>query len=123
MNSHQKYTAIKLDLPQVSQYLGSIVSTLLNREIVMEAKSEDDNYWSSVSIDNRFTIVEIMDLIKAVGGDNDMIYQSIPEDSNKTRCLSMCLSQALLKRALKLNWQTEFVTEDAVWIILEEEPK
>ena len=78
MNNPQKCTAWKLELPQVSWHLGRIVSTLLNREISMTVKSEDDNDWSGAAVDNRFDIVEVMDLIKAVNGDDEMIYQSIP---------------------------------------------
>ncbi len=117
MNKPQKYSALKLTLSQVANYLSNIISTLLNREICIKVKSEDDNYWSGAAVDNCFDIVELMDLIKAVNGDDDMIYQSIPDDSNKTRFLSMCLSEALLKRALKLDWETAFVTEDTLWII------
>ena len=86
----------------------------------MTVKSEDDNYWSGAAVDNRFDIVEVMDLIKAVDGDDEMIYQSIPDDSNKTRFLSMSLCQALLKRDLKMDWSVEFVTEEALWIIQED---
>ena len=120
MNNPQKCTAWKLELTQVSWHLGRIVSTLLNREISMTVKSEDDNYWSGAAVDNRFDIVEVMDLIKAVDGDDEMIYQSIPDDSNKTRFLSMSLCQALLKRDLKMDWSVEFVTEEALWIIQED---
>ena len=120
MNNPQKCTAWKLEFPQVSWHLGRIVSTLLNREISMTVKSEDDNYWSGAAVDNRFDIVEVMDLIKAVDGDDEMIYQSIPDDSNKTRFLSMSLCQALLKRDLKMDWSVEFVTEEALWIIQED---
>ena len=120
MNNPQKCTAWKLELPQVSWHLGRIVSTLLNREISMTVKSEDDNYWSGAAVDNRFDIVEVMDLIKAVDGDDEMIYQSIPDDSNKTRFLSMSLCQALLKCDLKMDWSVEFVTEEALWIIQED---
>ena len=120
MNNPQKCTAWKFELSQVSWHLGRIVSTLLNREICMQVKCEDDNYWSGAAVDNRFDIVEIIDLIKAVGGDDEMIYQSIPDDSNKTRFLSMSLCQALLKRDLKMDWDAEFVTEEALWIIQED---
>ena len=121
MNKPQKYTAIKFELSLVSWHISRIVSTLLNKEFEMQVKSEDDCYWSAISIGTQFSIVEVMDLIKAVDGDDEMIYQSIPTDSNKTRCLSMHLCQALLKRDLKVTWENEFVTEDALWIILDKE--
>lgn len=117
MNKPEKHTALKLDLSLVSQHLGKCISAYLGREIQMRTQSEDDSYWSSAAIDDCFTIVEIMDLIKAVNGDKEMIRCCIPTDSNTSRSLDMTLCRALLKRALQIEWDTEFVTDEALWII------
>ena len=73
MNRPQKFTALKLTLPCVSELIAGRVSAILGREIRMRTQTEDYTYWSSAAIDDRFTIVEIMDLIKAVDGGSEMI--------------------------------------------------
>ena len=62
-----------------------------------------------------------MDLIKAVDGDSEMIRCCIPTESNTSRSIDMTLCSALLKQALQVDWQTEFMADDAIWIILDEE--
>lgn len=42
---------------------------------------------------------------------------ALPVDSTVSRSLEMGLCQALLKRALKLDWENEFVSPDALFII------
>lgn len=121
MNSPQKYTALKLTLPCVSELIAGRVSAILGREIRMRTQTEDYTYWSSAAIDDRFTIVEIMDLIKAVNGDSEMIRCCIPTESNTSRSIDMTLCSALLRQALQVDWQTEFMADDAIWIILDEE--
>ena len=121
MNRPQKFTALKLTLPCVSKLIAGRVSAILGREIRMRTQTEDYTYWSSAAIDDRFTIVEIMDLIKAVNGDSEMIRCCIPTESNTSRSIDMTLCSALLRQALQVDWQTEFMADDAIWIILDEE--
>ena len=121
MNRPQKFTALKLTLPCVSELIAGRVSAILGREIRMRTQTEDYTYWSSAAIDDRFTIVEIMDLIKAVNGDSEMIRCCIPTESNTSRSIDMTLCSALLKQALQVDWETEFMADDAIWIILDEE--
>lgn len=121
MNNPQKFTALKLTLPCVSELIADRISAILGREIRMRTQTEDYTYWSSAAIDDRFTIVEIMNLIKAVNGDSEMIRCCIPTESNTSRSIDMTLCSALLRQALQLDWQTEFMADDAIWIILDEE--
>ena len=62
-----------------------------------------------------------MDLIKAVDGGSEMIRCCIPTESNTSRSIDMTLCSALLKQALQVDWETEFMADDAIWIILDEE--
>ena len=116
MNEIQKYTALKLPWAQVAKYVGAIVSAVLDREITCEAKCEDDNYWSVAAENDCFTNVEIVRLVKAVEGSEYMLSHALPVDSNTSRSLEMDLCSALLKRAMNLVWDTEFVAEDALWV-------
>lgn len=116
MNEIQKYSALKLPWEQVSRYVGSMVSAILDRTISCSADGEDDNYWSVVANGDTFTNVEIVRLVNAIHGDAHMLRNSLPVDSNASRSLDMDLCRALLQKALDLNWETEFVSEDALWI-------
>ena len=117
MNNVERYTTMKLELSRIAWYLGHLLSALLGRSIVCTAKAEDDSYWSIAAVDDRFTNSEVISLIHYVGGDAAMIRHCIPPDSNSSRSLGMDLCEALLKHVLKLNWEKEFVTEDALWIL------
>lgn len=121
MNRPQKFTALKLDLPYASELIASRASAILGREIHMRTQTEDYSYWSSSAIDDRFTIVEIMDMIKAVDGGVEMIRCCLPMESNTSKSIDMTLCSALLKQALQLDWKTEFMADDAIWIILDKE--
>ena len=117
MNRPLKFTALKLDHQKISEHLEKLISLILGREILLSAKCEDDGYWSVAAIGDRFTTTEIMELIDAVKGDQKMIEYCIPTESNTSRSLDMTLCRALLMRSLEIHWDTEFVTEDALWII------
>ena len=116
MNEIQKYSALKLPWEQVSRYVGSMVSAILEQDITCTTKGEDDNYWSVAAEDYRFTNVEIVRLVKAVEGNEHMLSHALPIDSNTSKSLEMELCRALLQRALDLAWDTEFVAEDALWV-------
>lgn len=45
-----------------------------------------------------------------------MLRNALPIDSNTSKSLDMDLCRALLQKALDLNWENEFVSEDALWI-------
>ena len=57
MNEIQKYSALKLPWEQVSRYVGSMVSAILERNITCSSKGEDDNYWSVAAENDCFTNV------------------------------------------------------------------
>ena len=116
MNEIQRFSALKLPWEQVSKYVGSMVSAILEREITCSTKGEDDNYWSVAAEDDCFTNVEIVRLVKAVDGNEHMLSHALPIDSNTSQSLEMELCRALLQRAMDLAWDTEFVAEDALWV-------
>ena len=78
MNEIQKYSALKLPWEQVSRYVGSMVSAILEQDITCTTKGEDDNYWSVAAEDYRFTNVEIVRLVKAVEGNEHMLSHGKP---------------------------------------------
>lgn len=116
MNEVQRYSALKLPWELVSRYVGSMVSAILDRDITCSTRAEDDNYWSIAAIDDWFTNVEIVRLVKAVDGSEHMLSHALPPDSNTSRSLEMDLCRTLLQRAMDLAWDTEFVAKDALWV-------
>ena len=117
MNDSKRYSARKLELGQISVYIGNLLSTLLGRTITCSTQAEDDNYWCVAAVGDRFSNSEIMELISYVNGDATMIRRNIPLDSNWSRSLDMDLCRALLKQILRLDWEQEFATSDCLWIL------
>ena len=117
MNNIESFNTLKLELSRVAWYLGNLLSALLGRQITCAANAEDDSYWSISAENDRFSNTEVVELIQYVGGDATMIRRCIPPDANSSRSLDMDLCRALLKHVLKLDWELEFVTKDALWIL------
>lgn len=114
---NKPYTAIKISMEEVSCYLGNLLSALLGRKITCQTYYEEDGYWSISAVNDRFLSTEIMQLIRYVGGDYEMIQCNIPTESDTSRSLDVDLCNALLSRALNLKWEAEFLTEEAIWLI------
>lgn len=117
MNDIQHLSALKLPFETISRYLEALISTILGRSFTCSTKGEDDNYWSTSVLCDALTNVEIVLLVNAVDGDDDMLRLALPIDSSVSRFLDMDLCRALLKRALKLEWESEFVAPDALFVI------
>lgn len=116
MNEIQKCSALKILWEQVARYIGSMVSAILDRTISCSADCEDDNYWNVVANGDTFTNIEIVQLVKVIRGDTHMLRSALPVDSNTSKSLDMDLYRALLQKGLDLNWEAEFVSQDALWV-------
>ena len=117
MNDIQMLSALKLPWDAISRYLETLISAILGRSFTCSTNGENDDYWSTSVLCDTFTNVEIVRLVNAVNGDDNMLRHALPVDSTVSRSLEMGLCQALLKRALKLDWENEFVSPDALFII------
>ena len=117
MNDIQMLSALKLPWDAISRYLETLISAILGRFFTCSTKGENDDYWRTSVLCDTFTNVEIVRLVNAVNGDDNMLRHALPVDSTVSRSLEMGLCQALLKRALKLDWENEFVSPDALFII------
>lgn len=113
----KSYTALKISMEEVSCYLGNLLSALLGRKITCNTLYEEDSYWSISAVNDRFSSAEIIELIRYVGGDHEMIQCNIPTDSDTSRSIDVDLCNALLRRALNLEWEAELLTEEAIWLI------
>lgn len=116
-NDIQMLSALKLPWDAISRYLETLISAILGRSFTCSTKGENDDYWRTSVLCDTFTNVEIVRLVNAVNGDDNMLRHALPVDSTVSRSLEMGLCQALLKRALKLDWENEFVSPDALFII------
>lgn len=117
MNDIQHLSALKLPFETISRHLEALISTILGRSFTCSTKGEDDNFWGTSVLCATLTNVEIVRLVNAVDGDDDMLGLALPIDSSVSRFLDMDLCRALLKRALKLDWESEFVAPDALFVI------
>ena len=117
MNDIQRLSTLKLPWDVISRYLETLISAILGRSFTCSTKGEDDDYWSISALCDTFTNVEIVRLVNAVNGDDNMLMHALPVDSTASRSLEMGLCQALLKRALRPDWENEFVSPDALFII------
>lgn len=117
MNDIQHLSALKLPFETISRYLEALISAILGRSFTCSTKGEDDNFWGTSVLCDTLTNVEIVRLVNAVDGDDDMLRLALPIDSSVSRFLDMDLCRALLKKALKLDWEREFVAPDALFII------
>lgn len=117
MNNLNSYTTLRLEFGRISWHIQNLLSAILGRQITCRTKAEDDSYWSTAAIDDTFTTEEIVQLIAYVGGGAQMILSSVPTDSSTTKFLGMELCRALLKHVLKLEWEQDFITKDALWLV------
>lgn len=117
MTDVQKLSALQLSWEAVARYLEALLSGLLGRAITCVAKGEDDNYWSVAAVCDTFTNDEILRLVTFVNGDNEMLHCALPDDSNTSKSLDLELCRALLKRALHLVWESEFVSKDYLVLV------
>lgn len=117
MTEIQKMSALRLSWDAVSRYFEALLSALLGRAIVCNSRSMDDSYWSVAASFGTFTNAEIVKLAQFVNGDDEMLIEALPPDSDTSRSLGMELCRALLKYALKLDWATEFVSDDGLYIL------
>lgn len=117
MTEIQKMSALRLSWDAVSRYFEALLSALLGRTIICNSRSVDDSYWSVAASFGTFTNAEIVKLAQFVNGDDEMLIEALPPDSDTSRSLGMELCRALLKYALKLDWATEFVSDDGLYIL------
>ncbi len=103
MSEPREYKSLKLELGRVSSYIAHLVSAILSRTIICKVASEDNDYWSVVEIDDRFTMQELMRLINFVNGDAAMCRSVLPTDANSRKSLDMSLARELLKKAMQLD--------------------
>ena len=117
MSDIRRLSALQISWDAVSRYLEALLAALLGRPFTCTTKGEDDNYWSVAAVCDSFTNVEIVRLVHFVEGSDKMLRDSLPIDTNTSKSLDMSLCRALLKYALKLDWSTEFVSDDALVIL------
>lgn len=117
MNKIQTYKSIKLEFGRIAWYVGKLVSAILGREVTCKTSNDDFDYWAVAAVDNRFSTEDLIQLISFVKGGADMCRKALPPDSNFCRSLDMDLSRELLKHALRMDWEEEFIGCDVLWIM------
>ncbi len=117
MSKPQEYKALRIPYGQAAWYISKLISMVLNRPISCIAKRDDFDFWATSSIGTEFSNAEIAELVAFVKGDPTMYGRAIPTDSNFSRSLDMSLGDALLKHSLNMEWENEFLDDEAIWVV------
>lgn len=111
------YPSLKLELGKVSYYIQKLISEILNRNLVCVAKVESNDFWGVCIVNSRVSLSDLRKLLSFVNADDITVEETMPEDSKSTHYLGVRLCTELLKKALDANWQEEYITEKAIWLI------
>ena len=117
MNRSRITGAILLRWDDCTSILSKHLTTLLQRPIQLCRMVEDYDYWCVASINERFSITELHDLLDAISATTTDIPDLIPDDSDRTRSFSMEFSRALLQHFLHTSWRYEHLTEEYLMVI------
>lgn len=77
MNDIQMLSALKLPWDAISRYLETLISAILGRFFTCSTKGENDDYWRTSVLCDTFTNVEIVRLVNAVNGDDNMLRHTV----------------------------------------------
>lgn len=100
MNDIQMLSALKLPWDAISRYLETLISAILGRSFTCSTKGENDDYWRTSVLCDTFTNVEIVRLVNAVNGDDNMLrhlyhlryrYCIDKNENQNVRYLSYCM--------------------------------
>ena len=108
---------LKLEWSKASALIADAIEKTLHRPIRGNASFEDDYYWDFQTTNTKISIDELEALIAYVHGDKHMRLESLPVDADASSSIGEGLSRALLKRALRMTWCHESISEDAIWLI------
>ena len=107
----------RLEWCEVCDLVEKRIAVILGHQVSCTAWEEDASYWSVSAIDYRFPISEIRALLDAVDANHEVRSEALPEDSEASRSFGMGLSSRLLRAELSAEWEHEFHTERALWLI------
>lgn len=117
MSDMRSYTTLLLPWKEIAEYTTAIVSSVLGRTVACLPNADSHEYWAIITRETPLSNVEIAKLVRYVDGDPEMLKRALPAESNVTRSVEMCLSEALLRDVLKLDWERSFITDEGLWLL------
>ena len=117
MDDYSFIPTLKLEWSKASALIADTMEKILHRPIQGNASFEDDYYWDFQATNTKISIEELETLIAHVHGDKHMRLETLPVDADASASIGECLSRNLLKRALRMTWCHESISEEAIWLI------
>ena len=111
------FPARKLEWDEISCMLENEIRQILDKPVNCRAASEDQSYWSGAAVNYRFSIPELEKLLQDAHAAQKDWEETIPYDSDGSYSLGMGLSVRLLRRALHAEWESEYFTEQFLWLL------
>ena len=117
MNKPILLQALKLELPQVADWLGEHISALLGRQIILQAAVDDYDYWAVNCTNDRFSLADLCLLLAHVNAPRGAVTAAIPSDAHSTVGIDMDLANLLLTELLHTNWEGQLIQPEALYLI------
>lgn len=117
MNNTFSQPAWKLPWEAVATIVEARLFKHLHVPIRCKAVREDEHYWSIQRLEGVFTREDITHLLQAESAPPATVHSELSMESSSSRALSMELSSLLLQHELRANWEFEYLTSEALWLL------
>ena len=117
MNRPPLLPTLKLDWQPVADWLSTLVSSLLERQIVFQATVDDYDYWSVRCLNDRFSLADLCLLLAHAKASKEVCVSTIPSEDLSTVCIDMGLANLLLSEILRTNWEAQLIQPEALYLI------
>lgn len=117
MNKPVLLQTLKLEWPQVADWLGDHISALLDRQISLQANVDDYDYWAVNCTNGRFSLSDLCLLLAHVNAPKEVFTSAIPSDAHSTVGVDMDLANLLLAEILHTSWEGQLIRPETLYLI------
>ena len=109
--------ALCLSWQETSELISNQLHIALGQEIPCKARLMDEVYWAVFTSGHVFTMDELIALLTYADAKPDVCAEVFSIEGNTTKSLPAELGTLPLRKALHLNWELEYPTEDGLWLL------
>ena len=117
MNKPLLLQTLKLEWTQVALWIGNLVSSLLGRDLVLQAATDDYDYWAVNCVNDRFQLGDLWQLLAHAHASPKICEAAIPLDATSTPGLDMDLDNLLLQEILHTDWEAQLICPNALYLV------
>ena len=113
-------SALKLSWNEVRSLISDELLSILNKEIVCNAKADDFRFWSVEFCDYKMPISEIGIICKAINATDETTEEAMPWEEDMVgyvRDFGLAVSSMLLSKKIGYKWEDFLATDDCLWLI------